>query len=128
MIFCEDCRAKKNWPKSVIVSTEKCSSCGRSKECYEVPSIKLIPEAEWTTEQKLVYDIMQQAFKEKAESLVITNHEGVVNWRLTTKLREALAVRNGKTDWFDTYNLRLAIQKGVGRAEEIKSHRRVNHV
>lgn len=128
MIFCENCRANKQWPKSAVVSVEKCLVCGESKECYDVPSIKLIPKAENTTEHKMIYEMMQGGFREKAEALVVTNFNGLVHWGLTAELRKAVVRRNGKIDWYDTYQTRVALQKAIELNEKIKSHRRVNHV
>lgn len=113
MKFCVDCRNKKNWPDSAVMSNDKCEVCGNRNACYDVPSVKLIPESDRTVEQKLVYKIMQDGFREKAERLVVTTRAGKIDHVLTEKLRKIQVTRSGEIDWLDTYNLRIAAQQGI---------------
>jgi hypothetical protein len=124
MNFCEDCRQRKNWPNSAIVEINRCEACGNTVECYDVPSVRLILERDRTFEQKLIFKMMQEGFRGKAELIVITNRDGKVDHVKTEIVREQVVKRNGEIDWFDTYNLRLALQKGIQMDEESKRNRR----
>jgi hypothetical protein len=128
MLFCEDCRIKKMWPNSAVVQQGKCEICKRFTECFDVPAVLTVPEHERSLEQKMIYRIMQEAFKDKAENLVVTHasgsEAGKLNHRLTGMLHEIIAKRGSEIDWYETYNLRLAVQSGYQRAEEFKSNRR----
>jgi len=43
MLYCEDCRVKKEWPKSKSLPTirRKCEVCGRPQDCHDVPVSQL---------------------------------------------------------------------------------------
>jgi len=121
MKFCDDCRHKKNWPNSAVMLSDKCEVCGKPDACYEVPSVKLIPESSRTIEQKLVYKIMQDGFREKAEQLVVTDLSGRIDYVSTSMLQKIFVKRNEEIDWYDTFNLRLKAQQGY---RETKQNRR----
>ena len=124
MKFCNDCRHKKNWPNSAVMLSDKCEVCGKPDACYEVPSVKLVPESSRTVEQKLVYKIMQDGFREKAEQLVVTTLSGKVDHVLTEELRKIQVARSGEIDWFDTYQLRFVAQQAIQKDEESKRNKR----
>lgn len=44
MKYCEDCRSKKGWPKSVQRVFATCEVCRRGKLCYIVDDKKVPPE------------------------------------------------------------------------------------
>ena len=124
MNFCEDCREKKNWPDSAVVADQRCEQCGQPKKCYDVPSVMLIPEADRTLEQKLVLKVMQEAFRDKAENLIITTLEGRVDHVTTIFLRQILVTRGKEVDWFATYQARLRAQEGHREFERAERDRR----
>ena len=121
MKFCDDCRHKKNWPNSAVMLNDKCEVCGKPDACYEVPSVELIPESSRTIEQKLVYKIVQDGFREKAEQLVVTDLSGRIDYVSTSMLQKIFVKRNEEIDWYDTFNLRLKAQQGY---RETKQNRR----
>lgn len=41
MFYCEKCRIKKGWPKSITGSYGRCEICGKVAECYDRPSRSL---------------------------------------------------------------------------------------
>ncbi|MCK4800069.1 hypothetical protein KAS31_03765 [Candidatus Parcubacteria bacterium] len=41
MFYCEECRIKKGWPKSIVGSYGRCEICGKVAECYDRPSKSL---------------------------------------------------------------------------------------
>jgi hypothetical protein len=41
MFFCEECRVKNNWPGIIEASYGPCEVCGKTAECYDVPSSRL---------------------------------------------------------------------------------------
>lgn len=43
MFYCEECRIKNDWPKSLFMSCGPCEICGESRSCYDVKSSKLPP-------------------------------------------------------------------------------------
>ena len=43
MFYCEECRAEKNWPKSLARSFGRCELCHKEAECYHTPSRDLPP-------------------------------------------------------------------------------------
>lgn len=134
MIFCEDCRLKKQWPRSPgfpfvgIEKSVKCEVCHKKTDCHTVPTVVLLPEAERTFDQKLVYKIMEEGFKDRADSLVVVHVSGAeagkINHRMTELLRSIKIQKNGKTDWYSTYQLRLVAQQGYQKDEESKRNRR----
>jgi hypothetical protein len=44
MKFCEDCRTKRGWPKSIQRTFAYCEVCKKGKLCYEMDKKKLPPE------------------------------------------------------------------------------------
>jgi hypothetical protein len=43
MFFCEECREKNGWPKSLFKSRGPCEVCHKSAVCNDVPSKHLSP-------------------------------------------------------------------------------------
>jgi len=41
MFYCEKCRKKNKWPKSVSGSRGRCEMCGKTADCYDTPSSAL---------------------------------------------------------------------------------------
>jgi hypothetical protein len=120
MYFCEDCKIKKNWPESAVVIDEKCEQCGILKKCYDVPAVMLVPEKDRTFEQKMVLKMLQDGFRDKAESLVITMLDGRVDHILTSQLKKLIAVRGTEIDWYSTFQVRLRAQEGHRESERVK--------
>jgi hypothetical protein len=130
MIFCEYCRLEKKWPRSLgypyigFAPNSKCEICGARGDCNDVPALKLIPESDRTTEQKLLAQAMNNAYREKAEALVVTNvsgsRAGNLNHEKTELLRKILVKVGTEVDWQATYELRLAAQQGWQKDEENK--------
>jgi hypothetical protein len=130
MIFCEYCRLKKKWPRSAgfpligIVENSKCEVCSTRTNCHDVPAIKLVPDSEKSTEQRLLAQAMNNAYREKAEALVVTNisgsRAGNLNHEKTEQLRKILVKVGTEVDWQVTYELRRTAQQGWQRDEENK--------
>ena len=38
MFYCEPCREKNDWPGIVALSYGPCEMCGKTAECYDIPS------------------------------------------------------------------------------------------
>ena len=79
----------------------------------------LVPEQNRTIEQKLILSAMQQAFKEKADKIVITTLDGKVNNRLTNMVREIFIRRGTEVDWHATLRLRQQAQQGYKQQEQM---------
>lgn len=123
MIFCEACRVKNNWTRSSgfpyigFRASEKCEVCGKLAECHDIPAIRLVPKEEMTFEQKMIDKIMQEGYREKAESLVVSRSNGEPWGTMTDEIRNAFAWRNNEVDWYDTYELRVALREQIQNAE-----------
>ena len=130
MLYCENCRIQKNWPRSAgypfigVVSNSRCEQCGARGDCNDVPALKLVPESDRTTEQRLLAQAMNNAYREKAEALVVTNESGSragnLNHEKTEQLRKTFVKVGTEVDWQATYELRLTIQQGWQKDEENK--------
>ena len=118
MLYCDKCRLKKNWPDS-LPEQGKCEQCGATGQCNDVPAVMLVPEHDRTIEQKLILGAMQQAFKEKADKIVITTLDGKVNNRLTDMVREIFIRRGTEIDWYATLRLRQQAQQGYTQQEQM---------
>jgi len=135
MKFCEDCRIKKHWPRSTgfpyigIAMNSKCEVCGKHTDCNDVPGLELVPDSEKSTEQRLLAQAMNNAYREKAEALVVTNVSGTraghLNHEKTEQLRKILVKVGTAVDWQATYDLRLRAQEGYQKDEQTKRDRRV---
>jgi len=135
MLYCENCRIQKNWPRSAgypfigVVSNSRCEQCGALGDCNDVPALKLVPESDRTTEQRLLAQAMNNAYREKAEALVVTNVSGTraghLNHEKTEQLRKILVKVGTAVDWQATYDLRLRAQEGYQKDEQTKRDRRV---
>jgi hypothetical protein len=44
MKFCEDCRSKKGWPKSIQRAVAYCEVCKKLKLCYDVVKLPRDPK------------------------------------------------------------------------------------
>lgn len=118
MLYCDSCRLKKNWPDSVP-EEGRCEVCKKSGKCNDVPAVILVPESERSLEQKLLLQAMQQAFKEKADKIVITTLDGKINNRLTDMVREIFVNRGTEVDWYATLRLRQQAQQGYKQQEQM---------
>ena len=38
MFYCEPCQCKHDWPQSMSRSYGRCECCGKTAECFDVPS------------------------------------------------------------------------------------------
>ena len=123
MLFCEDCRIKKNWPDSLI-EHGKCEVCSKTGECYDVPAVMLIPEDKLSLEQKQIRRMLLEGFQEKAEQMVITYLDGRLDNRMTDLLRQVFIKRKGKVDWYLTFGARLKMQDGHRESQRSKRDRR----
>src|SRR6266566_541325 len=134
MIFCEDCRIKKNWPRATgfpyvgISQSTKCEICNRIGTNHDVPASMLTPESKKTFEEKMVGKAMQEGYKDKAENLVVVHvsgsEAGKLNHEKTASLRSILVKSNGVVDWYWTYKMRVMAQEGYQKDEEDKRNRR----
>jgi hypothetical protein len=71
MFYCEECREKNDWPKSLFMSCGPCELCGKSGSCYDVKSSKL-PPAKVTKIEKPKWRYS------KEHSCVTTSRPGIV--------------------------------------------------
>jgi len=128
MLFCEPCRVKKNWTRSSgypyigFRASEKCEVCGKVGECHDIPAIRLVPKNEMTFEQKTVDKIMQQGYRQKAENLVVSRPNGQPWPDMTVEIQSSFARRDGEIDWFDTFELRVALREQIQNAEARRKH------
>ena len=123
MFFCEACREKNNWPNG-LMQQDKCEKCGKSGVCYDVPSVMLIPEADRTTEQKMVLKLVLDAYRDKAETIVITGLDGRVDNVMTDMVKKVFMHRNKQVDWYATFIARLTVQERYQESERAKRDRR----
>jgi hypothetical protein len=102
----------------------KCEVCGKHTDCNDVPGLELVPDSEKSTEQRLLAQAMNNAYREKAEALVVTNVSGTragnLNHEKTDQLRKMFIKVGTEVDWRATYELRLVAQQGYQRDEENK--------
>ena len=123
MLFCEQCRQKNKWPRSSgypyvgFKTGDQCEKCGKIKDCHDVPAIRLIPEKDKTVEQKMLDKTMQDAYHQKAESLEVYYSSGRLWQAMTDEIRKSFIYRDGKVDWYDTYELRVALREQIQNAE-----------
>jgi hypothetical protein len=132
MLFCEDCRIKKNWgrppefPFCALLS-HQCEVCKRDKSCYDHPALFLIPDSKKTTEEKLLDKVLQAEYHKKAEELCITfvqgPRAGSIDHQRTEDLKKILIKENGEVNWYSTHAVRKLAQEGHEKFERIK-HRR----
>ncbi|MDD5350046.1 MAG: hypothetical protein PHQ12_07530 [Chthoniobacteraceae bacterium] len=43
MLYCEECRIKRNWPEGLLASNGRCELCGDTCLCHDRPSRTLPP-------------------------------------------------------------------------------------
>jgi hypothetical protein len=123
MFFCEDCRAKNNWPDGLI-QQERCEKCGKNKLCYDVPSVMLIPEQDRTIEQTTILKMVMDSYRDRAEQIVITSLDGRQDHRMTEMVRKVFSYRNKEVDWYATYQARLTVQERYQQTERAIRDRR----
>jgi hypothetical protein len=129
MIFCEDCRVNKAWARPAgypyigLSIDSKCDVCGRITNCYDIPASMLTPYSKKTFEEKTVAKIMQEGFKDKAESLVVMHLSGRIDHEKTELLRRVFVKNYGTVDWYATYQLRVTALRGYRQDEESKRNR-----
>lgn len=129
MIFCEDCRIKNGWPRAAgfpyagISENANCEICKRIGIHHDVPGSMLTPNSQKTFEEKTVSKIMEEAFQDKAENLVVTHLSGRLDHEKTDLLKKIFVKNNGVVDWYWTYKLRVVAQQGYRRDEESKRNR-----
>ena len=124
MYFCEPCRDRKNWPDSATVASERCEVCGTQSHCYDVPSIMLIPESSRTFDQRLLFKVVMEGFRDKAEALSIMSLDGKTDHLRTTMLQQIFVHRRNELDWYATYQTRLRVIEGHREFERAKRDRR----
>jgi hypothetical protein len=105
----------------VGIANGKCELCKFNGECHDIPGLILEPPK--TTEEHLVFKIMQEGYKDKAESLQIHNITGGLNHRMTEMLKQMFIHKKGEIDWYTTYHLRVKAQIGYERQEKFKRDR-----
>jgi hypothetical protein len=44
VFFCKECQEKNKWPEGFSRSTGPCEVCGKTADCFDIPS-KFLPEA-----------------------------------------------------------------------------------
>lgn len=123
MLFCEQCREKNNWTRSAgypyigFRQGVQCDKCGKIKDCHDLPAIRLTREKDMTAEQKTIDKTMQDQYRQKAELLEVFHSNGRQWQSMTDEIRKAFANRNGEVDWFDTYELRVALREQIQNLE-----------
>jgi len=128
MLFCEQCRDKKKWTRSAgypyigFRIGVRCEQCGAIKDCHDVPAIRLIPEKEFTIEQKMLDKTMQDGYRQKSESLEVYHPSGRLWKSMTDEIQKSFAFRNGAVDWYDTYELRVALREQIQNAERRRKY------
>lgn len=130
MLFCEECRVKKNWPRLPgypqigWASNVECEICRVHTDCHDIPSSMLKPEKLKTTEEKLVDRAMEDGYHMKADSLAVYNLNGRLNSQLTESLQKVFVGPETKPNWYSTYLLRLKLQRQIRLSEERNRDRR----
>jgi hypothetical protein len=123
MLFCEDCRLKRKWPKpasypySGVRQDVTCEICnGRHLNCFDIPAMKLIPDGEKNLSERTLDKLMQQSYQNMAESLMISYADGRTDYKRTEELKKVFVNKNGAPDWFETYRVRVALQEQIQRS------------
>ena len=122
MLYCEDCRVKRNynlpstWPYGRYESG-RCELCQKTKTCYDYPLIYIKPKSTWSAEEILLDKALQNEYHSKSESLVITyvvgSQAGSLDHQRTEQLKTVFAKNSsGEVDWYATFELRQRIQQG----------------
>lgn len=136
MLYCEDCRVKNNWNRPAIFPYHehgigKCKVCNRRKDCYDYPVLYVKQKSSWTSEEIILDKALQNEYHQKAEGLVLAYvsgfRAGALDYQRSEELKNAIVndkERLNKIDWFATYKLRLRIQDGYRKADELNRNRR----
>lgn len=136
MLYCEDCRVKNNWNLPAIFPYHehgigKCELCKRRKDCYDYPVLYVKKKSDWTREEIILDKALQHEYHQKAEGLVVAyasgSRAGALDYQRSEELKNATVndkERENKIDWFATYKLRLRIQDGYRKADELNRNRR----
>ena len=99
MYFCERCRAKNDWPKSLATSKGPCAVCGSYRVCYDVRSKELQEGADYSEEpivrflikmvgsQVEAVELMEKAMKEQGIEYVSEKRpeDGMIEYLLKLK-------------------------------------------
>lgn len=123
MLYCEQCRENNKWTRSAgypyvgFRTGVKCERCGKIKDCHDIPAIRLVSDAEKTVEQKTIDKMMQDQYKQKAESLEVFHGSGRPWTGMTEEIQKTFAYRNGVVDWYDTFELRVALREQIQNME-----------
>jgi hypothetical protein len=126
MLFCEDCRLKKNWPRAASYpyagakENSKCEVCGKSKDCHDVPGSKLTPVSERNFSERILDQVMEQGYEDRANNLIVTYVDGKTDYKKTEILKKMFVRINGKIDWLETYRLRKTAQEQIQKSEQMK--------
>lgn len=128
MLYCENCRAARKLLTPATYpyhrhAVAKCELCNKHVDCYDYPALFAKQPDQRTEEENLLYKILQQEYKSKAESLVITYvsgpRAGAINQDLTNNLKHAIIKnrQSGEIDWYATWELRTTLQAGYQKVE-----------
>lgn len=126
MIFCEDCRVKKKWPRAAgfpyigIKQNGTCEICKKHDDCHDIPASKLISDAEKSSTERAIDKLMQQGHREKAEVLIVVYPSGKIDYTRTGLLQELEVRKNDEIDWYETYQLRLAAKHEIENSNRRK--------
>lgn len=124
MLYCEQCRIKKSWPRLPgypqigWTSGAVCEVCRSHTDCHDVPGSRLKPLETKTTEEKLVDTAMENGYHNKADGLAIWTLDGKINTVLTELLKKTFVGPEHDPDWYCTYLLRLKLQRDIRLSEE----------
>ena len=128
MIFCEDCRVKKNWKKPATFPycyyyENRCEVCQQKVKCYDTPA--LFVKQEKTKDEIMLDTAVQNEYHEKCLAMVITYptgpFAGTRNHGKTDELQTVFVnTEKGGVNWFATYELRVKIQEGYTKSEREK--------
>ena len=131
MLFCEDCRLKKNWnraasyPYAGVKENATCEVCGKKSTCHDVPGSKLTPVSERNLSERILDRVMEQGYEDRANNLIVTYADGKTNYEKTETLKKMFVRINGKIDWMETYRLRKTAQEQIQKFEQLKRDRRI---
>ena len=129
MIFCEECRIRKKWPKHPAYPyagrvVGQCQICEKSGDCHDVLAIRLTSDADKTLNEKALDKVIQQEYNRKCEHLVITHLDGHIDHPSTVQLSKVFVKVGQQVDWLATYELRVEIQKQYRLEQQRKRDRR----
>lgn len=133
MLYCENCRVKKNWNVPATFpyhehGQAKCSICNRQRDCYEYPALYAKPKSTWTAEEILLDSVLQHEYHQEAEGLIIAyasgSRGGAIDHQRSEELKHVIVKKGNEIDWFATYKLRQRVQEGYRKVDELNRDRR----